>query len=1014
VSEPSKPSRRSIRRAASVLGVAVLLVPLALYAARKVIAREALIGWLLDHGVSSEVNVEGLRFDRLSGGVRAGDPKTPDFVAGDVAVTYGLRGLNFEVRSVTLRGPTLRARLHDGRLSLGSLNQLIEELRKRPPQPDTAQPRIEIDRGILLLATDYGPVRLTVDATVKDGRLIALAARSDPARLKDGAFDVAVDAGAASLRTTGDRMALTLDAPIESLRAGGLTATATHVQVKGDAPYPDLKRKHFDGAVTLHANLAGQGLALDGGQLAAPQVEMTFQGRGSGWIEDFSFSGAAVADLSSSAAAAGGTRLGPLRAAVKAADLRWTRNGGDAVSATPQVTALLQEGVAGQVRLSQLLVEGRGPVSYGRDGVQTAMTVSLDGHGSWAGLGPVTPADAPELVAVKRAAQGFQVAAPAMAVELKGGALRLALPQPLRLRADRGGTLKVSGRAGAPVLAPNGGALRFEIQGGRLPTVDADIRHLQIANGVVTAQGKAKAKGSVGAVEGGALDVAGTLRIADGTASFAADRCASVSARKVVFGANDVERLTGRLCPSGGPMFILAPGRWRLRAAVGGLAADAPFLQARIAGGAGSAVAEQAAGRLSVTAALGEAKVLDEAPQTRFNGLQLAGTAKLADAHWAATFRASTPAGAPVVDVVLRHDTRTGQGGLTLDTGPLVFVAGGLQPNQLSPLAQALGSPAVGRAEFAGRVDWTPQGVTSGGTLSVPDLDFASAAGKVSGVKGVIAFNSLAPLVAAPGQTLSIARLDAVVPITGLTGTFGLDEKALTITGGAADVGGGRVRLESLKVPLASGAPTVGVLVLDGVQLHDLVEASPFGDRAELDAKVSGRVPFQSEAGKVRIEGAELHAIQAGRLSINRQALTGVAATGSVSAPAGPPAPVAPNDTFTDFAYQAMENLAFDKLEASIASRDDKRLGILAHIVGRHDPPQRQDIRLSVFDLLGRKFLNRPLPLPSDTGVDLTLDTTLNLDDLLADYADYQRLRSSPTVQPPAPTTETKPVETPR
>jgi hypothetical protein len=1014
VSEPSKPSRRSINRAASVIGVAVLLVPLVLYEARKVIAREALVGWLLDHGVTSEVNVEGLRFDRLSGGVRAGNPKAPDLLAKGVAVTYGLRGLNFEVRSVTLRGPTLRARLHDGRLSLGSLDQLIEELRRRPPQPDEAQPQILIDHGILLLATDYGPVRLTIDATVKDGRLIALVARSDPTRLTGRAFDLAVGAGAASLRTTGDRVALTLDGPIESLRAGGMTATATRLQVNADAPYPDLKRKRFDGAVTLHANLAGQGLASDGVRVEAPRVDVTFQGRAGGWIDDISLGGAAVADLRGAAAAAGGMRLGPVRATVKAGDLRWTRNGGDAVSATPQVTALLQEAVAGRLRLSQLLIEGRGPVSYGRGGVQTAMTVSLEGHSGWTGLGPVKAADAPELVAMKRAAQGFQVAAPAMAFELKGGVSQYALPQPLRLRADRGGTLKISGGSGAPVLGPSGGAFRFDVQGGGLPTVDADIRRLRIAKGVVTAQGEAKAVGSWGPVEGGALDVAGTLRIADGTSSFAAARCASVSARKVVFGANDVERLTGQLCPGGGAMVTLAPGRWRLRAQVGGLAADAPFLRARIAGGAGGVVAEQTAGQLNVTAALGEAKVSDQAPQTRFNPLQLAGTAKLADTRWAATFRARTPAGTPVMDAVLRHDTRTAQGGLTLDTGPLVFADGGLQPNQLSPLARALGSPAAGEAKFTGRMDWTPRGVTSGGTLSVPDLDFASAAGKVSGLKGVIAFTSLAPLVAAPGQTLSVERLDAIVPVTALTGTFGLDDKALTVTGGAADVGGGRVRLESLKVPLASGAPMVGVLVFDGVQLHDLVEASPFGDRAELDAKVSGRVPFQSEAGKVHIEDAELHAIQAGRLSINRQALTGVAATGSVSAPTGPPAAVAPNDTFTDFAYQAMENLAFDKLEASIASRDDKRLGILAHIVGRHDPPQRQEIKLSLFDLLGRKFLNRRLPLPSDTGVDLTLDTTLNLDDLLADYADYQRLRSSPPVQSSSITTETKPVETPR
>ena len=221
-----------------------------------------------------------------------------------------------------------------------------------------------------------------------------------------------------------------------------------------------------------------------------------------------------------------------------------------------------------------------------------------------------------------------------------------------------------------------------------------------------------------------------------------------------------------------------------------------------------------------------------------------------------------------------------------------------------------------------------------------------------------------------------------------------------------------------------------GVLILDGVQLHDLVEASPFGDRVDLDAKVSGRVPFESQGGKVRVAAAELHAIQPGRLSIARQALSGVAASGSISAlpgatgaAAGPiaaaiaapiAAPIPANDTFTDFAYQAMENLAFDKLEASIASRADGRLGVLAHIVGRHDPPKRQEIRLSLFDLIGRKFLTKPLPLPSDTGVDLTLDTTLNLDDLLADYKAYRELHGSPAVQPPAPITETKPLETPR
>ena len=114
--------------------------------------------------------------------------------------------------------------------------------------------------------------------------------------------------------------------------------------------------------------------------------------------------------------------------------------------------------------------------------------------------------------------------------------------------------------------------------------------------------------------------------------------------------------------------------------------------------------------------------------------------------------------------------------------------------------------------------------------------------------------------------------------------------------------------------------------------------------------------------------------------------------------PSTDPAPGA--DTFTDFAYQAMEHLAFETLDATLKSRDNGRLGVLFHIVGRHDPPTRQQIRLSLTDLIRKRYMERKLPLPSGTGVNLTLDTTLNLDDLLADYAEFRKTRGSAPVQP--------------
>jgi hypothetical protein len=233
---------------------------------------------------------------------------------------------------------------------------------------------------------------------------------------------------------------------------------------------------------------------------------------------------------------------------------------------------------------------------------------------------------------------------------------------------------------------------------------------------------------------------------------------------------------------------------------------------------------------------------------------------------------------------------------------------------------------------------------------------------------------------------------------------FGLEPELVRVSGGQAALGGGVVKIETLELPLVSQKPIRGVIDLEGVQLHDLVEASPFGDKVELDAKVSGKIPFTSEGEKVRIQNGSLHAIQPGRLSIQRTALTGVQASGEVSTSGAPgaaaAAPEPGTDTFSDFAYQAMENLAFTMMLAKVDSQPDGRLGVLFHIVGKHDPPQHQEIRLGLMELIQRKFLNRKLPLPSNTGVDLTLDTTLNLDDLLADYAEVRRLHGSADVQP--------------
>ncbi len=98
---------------------------------------------------------------------------------------------------------------------------------------------------------------------------------------------------------------------------------------------------------------------------------------------------------------------------------------------------------------------------------------------------------------------------------------------------------------------------------------------------------------------------------------------------------------------------------------------------------------------------------------------------------------------------------------------------------------------------------------------------------------------------------------------------------------------------------------------------------------------------------------------------------------------AQPPAAPAQVNAIQDFAYQAMENLAFDQLEAGVNSTDNGRLGVLFHIKGQHDPKVAEKARVGILDLLRGRAFDKRIALPAKTPVDLTLDTSLNFDELL-------------------------------
>ena len=992
--KPVKPRR--LRPIVAMVGVALVLLIVLTWVNRRSLAREALTGWLKSRGVAARAEVETFGLTTFTARLTLGDPKAPDFTAEQAEVRYRMTFGGMQVQSVRLRRPVLRASLHNGRFSLGSLDPLVQAFLRAPP-PTTRQPRITVENGLLVLATDYGPVRLAANAVVDDSKLVSLAGTSAPVRLKGPDFDVEAGAAAFSAVTANGRVTASVDAPVTRLAAGDASARNARLRLKLEAPYPDLMKRKGDGALLLTANATGRRLAFGGRSFDGAELSAGFVGQSKGWISDLAVTGRATANLKADGGKVDGAGIGRVATAVVADDVRWTRAGGDRVTAKLQATATATNLSASALRADTMTVSLKGPVALTAASADVELTGSALAHGRWDGLGPIGPLDQGQMIAVKRAARGFRVAAPAIGLHWSrrpsdvGGAFDTSFAlwpaQPIVLRPDNGGEVRLSGDARA---------FRLVSSGGGLPQLDATVSRLVLGS-ETSADLTLKARASAGMAQGAAVDAAGRVRVANGAITFTATRCATVDVARLDFGAPGVERLSGQFCPAGGPMLSFAGGDWRIAGRAAEVKAAVPFAEVRVSGGAGRLEAASRRGRLSATADITAGRLEDTAAQGRFAPVTGSGHVSLANYVWTADLAVRQPGGPEIGRAHLVQDTGLGVGFVTLDSGTLTFADGGLQPGQLSPMASAVGSPATGQARFQGRFDWARQGAGSSGTLSLKSLGFQSPAGRVEGLSGEIVFASLAPLVAAPGQGLDVESVQAIVPLTHLHAKFALADNLLKIEGGEALVGGGRIRVESLEMPLVPGAPTRGTLVFEAVQLHDLVEATPFADKVDLDAKVSGQIKFESQDGKVRIEAGELKAIQPGRLSIDRTALTGVTANTATPPTAAVPDP---NATFTDFAYQAMENLAFEQLTATIATRNDGRLGVLFHIVGKHDPPTKQKIKLSIMDLLQKRFLGRTLPLPSGTGVNLTLDTSLNLDDLLADYANFRKLHGSGQVQP--------------
>jgi len=1062
---PPARRNRTGRRVLIGLGVVlcVLLVLTALlYLNRRAATRQILVGWLERQGIPAEMEVERVELDGLVARIRIGDPRNPDAVVERVEVDYAIGapwskgGLGVTPSRIRLVRPVLRASFRDGKLSVGSLDPLVERFTGRPPQPDSRGPLVLVEQGRVRLDTEYGPVAVLGDARIDNNKLIRLSARMPRANLKSGEIEGRALAATLSMNTVGDRVAVRFAASADQAALPGFSGAGTRLTVTGDLPYPDMERRRGDGRARVNIGLVAA--RLTAGDFAARDAvaDLGFDGQTAGWLQAFSIDGAADADL----------RFGRLEGpdlTAAAATLRWSgaramlakdddgfgwRIDGPVRAAAARASGAGLDGSGMTLTSGGLTAGGRdaafevsGPLGLSADRLNwgelslagargagdlelvsdAGLRLQLSGglraaRGAWPLFGPASRADGADLAAMKQALGAFAVDVPAFTLAAGGAGTRVTLDRAATLRPANGGALTLR-PAGGPIFAAapgqaGGGALALSATRGRgLPEMAFAIPSWRLTPDGFTADLDGRASLDFELARGIALDTRGRLTSAGGEVRYVAADCVPLTVDRLELGENDVVDLSGRACPIDRPLVSIAGGRWRADGALAGVGASAPFLALHFRDAQGGFAATGGPAGLGLQTRIDQATVEDATLPLRFHPLQASGSARLADEDWTGVFDLSRN-GVAVGRLDLAHDGPTGAGGLTIDAPSIVFAEGDLQPADLSPLAgDFVGSPASGSVAFEGRVDWLAEAEgSSTGRLTIPGLDFVSPAGPVKGLRGTVDFTSLAPLVTAPGQRLTADALQSVAPLTDIELTFGLDKAGVTIEGGDLSIAGGLVRVEPFVLPLDRNQPFSGVIVLENVQLGEIISGSGFGDSVMLDAVVSGRLPFTSDpVAGIRITAGSLAAIRPGRLSIQREALSDLDAGGGGEG--------VPPNTVQDLAYQAMENLSFDILSAEVNSLDEGRIGVLFRIRGRHDPPQRQELRISIAEFISREFLNRELPLPSGTGIDLTLDTTLNLNQLIGDLLELNRARagdpSAAAAAPPETPPEAPPANTP-
>jgi hypothetical protein len=249
-----------------------------------------------------------------------------------------------------------------------------------------------------------------------------------------------------------------------------------------------------------------------------------------------------------------------------------------------------------------------------------------------------------------------------------------------------------------------------------------------------------------------------------------------------------------------------------------------------------------------------------------------------------------------------RHDLGTGVGQAGIRMKPTAFGTDAAQLKALLPITRQWIGEFAGTVGLKARIGWGEGAERGRAEILLKDVAVDAGAITARGINAVVTADRLSPLRLPAGQTVSIALLDAGVPLTDGEIRFGIQGERLSVTKAEWNWAGGLLRAAPFEAGMNDDDKAI-VLEAEDVDLRQLLSLTAI-EGLSASGTLRGSLPIHVSPDAVAIEGGHLETTGSGSLRYD---------------PDDPPAFLAGDPgSSTDMLMKALTDFRYDGLDLSV------------------------------------------------------------------------------------------------